>query len=39
MLIGLGSGAVVKAFKEVVDEGGGYILVFPDTGYKYGEQL
>lgn len=39
ILIGLSSGAVVKAFKESVDGEGDYILVFPDTGYKYAEQF
>lgn len=38
ILIGLSSGAVVKAFKEVVEGEGDYILIFPDTGYKYAEQ-
>lgn len=39
LLIGLSSGAVFKAFKKIARESGNYILIFPDSGYKYAEQL
>ena len=39
IMIGLSSGAVVRAFKEIVDDEGDYVLIFPDTGYKYFEQF
>ncbi len=39
LLIGLSSGAVVHAFKKIAKEEGVYVLVFPDTGYKYAEQF
>lgn len=39
ILIGLSAGAVVSAFTKVAKEKGVYTLVFPDTGYKYAEQL
>lgn len=39
VMIGLSSGAVVAAYKKVAREGGDYILVFPDSGYKYFEQF
>ncbi|MDW8062167.1 MAG: cysteine synthase family protein [Nitrososphaerota archaeon] len=39
LLIGLSSGAVFHAFKEIAGEDGVYVLIFPDTGYKYGEQF
>ncbi len=43
ILIGLSSGAVASAFKKLVEEGvveeGDYIVVFPDHGFKYVEQL
>ncbi|MBS7642288.1 MAG: pyridoxal-phosphate dependent enzyme [Candidatus Bathyarchaeia archaeon] len=39
LLIGLSSGAVFQAFKKIAKESGVYVLVFPDTGYKYGEQF
>lgn len=38
LLIGLSSGAVVHAFKKIAEEEV-YVLVFPDTGYKYAEQF
>jgi len=39
LLIGLSAGAVFHAFKETAKENGVYVLVFPDTGYKYAEQF
>ncbi|MCX8177763.1 MAG: pyridoxal-phosphate dependent enzyme [Candidatus Bathyarchaeota archaeon] len=39
LLIGLSAGAVVHAFQKVAAEEGVYVLVFPDTGYKYAEQF
>ncbi|MCS7132485.1 MAG: pyridoxal-phosphate dependent enzyme [Aigarchaeota archaeon] len=39
LLIGLSSGAVFKAFKRIPGKRGNYILIFPDSGYKYAEQL
>jgi cysteine synthase/O-phosphoserine sulfhydrylase/cystathionine beta-synthase len=39
LLIGLSAGAVFHAFTKVVEDEGVYVLVFPDTGYKYAEQL
>jgi len=39
LLIGLSSGAVVHAFEKVAKNNGVYVLVFPDTGYKYAEQF
>ncbi len=42
LLVGMSSGAVIAAFKKLVEEGlqdGDYILVFPDHGCKYVEQL
>ena len=43
LLIGLSAGAVVHAFKRLSERGeassGVYVLVFPDTGYKYVEQF
>lgn len=39
LLIGLSSGAVVHAFTKIAEEKGVYVLVFPDTGYKYAEQF
>jgi len=39
LLIRLSSGAVVHAFKKIAGEEGVYVLVFPDTGYKYAEQF
>lgn len=37
LLIGLSSGAVVKAYEEIRDEigGGTYVLIFPDDVFKY----
>jgi len=39
LLIGLSSGAVVKAYELVSDKlgGGTYVLIFPDDGFKYVE--
>ena len=37
LLVGLSSGAVVKAFLKLGDKTGNVILVFPDSGYKYFE--
>ncbi|AIF69580.1 cysteine synthase [Palaeococcus pacificus DY20341] len=39
LLIGLSSGAVVKAFEKVIDKlgEGTYVLIFPDDGFKYVE--
>jgi cysteine synthase/O-phosphoserine sulfhydrylase/cystathionine beta-synthase len=39
ILIGLSAGAVVHAFNKIAEPKGVYALIFPDTGYKYGEQL
>ncbi|MCS7369500.1 MAG: pyridoxal-phosphate dependent enzyme [archaeon GBS-70-058] len=39
LLIGLSSGAVVSAFNKIAKDEGIYILIFPDTGYKYAEQF
>lgn len=39
LLIGLSAGAVVNAFTKVAEEEGVYVLVLPDTGYKYAEQF
>lgn len=39
LLIGLSSGAVVHAFRSLEKPAGNYIMVFPDSGYKYFEQL
>lgn len=39
LLIGLSSGAVVHAFQKIAGEKGVYVLVFPDSGYKYVEQF
>jgi cysteine synthase/O-phosphoserine sulfhydrylase/cystathionine beta-synthase len=39
LLIGLSAGAVVHAFNNIAEEQGIYVLVFPDTGYKYAEQF
>ena len=39
LLIGLSSGAVVHAFEKMAEKKGVYVLVFPDTGYKYTEQF
>lgn len=39
ILIGLSAGAVVHAFQKIAMEEGVYVLVFPDTGYKYAEQF
>lgn len=39
LLIGLSAGAVVHAFKKIAEKRGVYVLIFPDTGYKYAEQF
>lgn len=39
LLIGLSSGAIVHAFEKVAEEKGAYVLIFPDSGYKYTEQF
>jgi len=39
LLIGLSAGAVFHAFTKVAEDEGVYVLVFPDTGYKYAEQF
>lgn len=41
ILVGLSSGAVYAAYKKITDEvgDGDYILIFPDHGFKYVEQL
>jgi len=43
IVVGLSSGAVASAFQKLVEEGviddGDYIVVFPDHGFKYVEQL
>ncbi|MEM2756221.1 MAG: pyridoxal-phosphate dependent enzyme [Candidatus Bathyarchaeia archaeon] len=39
LLIGLSAGAVFYAFAKVAEDKGVYVLIFPDTGYKYAEQF
>jgi len=39
LLIGLSAGAVVSAFNKIARDNGVYVLIFPDTGYKYAEQF
>ncbi|MEM2463733.1 MAG: PLP-dependent cysteine synthase family protein, partial [Candidatus Bathyarchaeia archaeon] len=39
LLIGLSAGAVVHALNKISCDEGVYVLVFPDTGYKYAEQF
>jgi len=40
LFVGLSSGAVFKAYRKVSGDGGGvYVLVFPDGGFKYIEQI
>ncbi|MFN3268456.1 MAG: pyridoxal-phosphate dependent enzyme, partial [Zestosphaera sp.] len=39
LLIGLSAGAVVHALNKVSSDEGVYVLIFPDTGYKYAEQF
>jgi len=39
LLIGLSSGAVFHAFKRLAENGGNFVLIFPDSGYKYAEQF
>lgn len=37
LLIGLSAGAVVNAFQKIAENRGVYVLIFPDSGYKYAE--
>lgn len=37
LLIGLSAGAVVNAFQKIAENKGVYVLIFPDSGYKYAE--
>ncbi len=39
LLIGLSAGAVVHAFQKIAKDKGVYVLVLPDSGYKYAEQF
>jgi len=43
ILVGLSSGAVYAAYRQLAEGGeleeGDYVLVFPDHGFKYVEQL
>lgn len=39
LLISLSAGAVFKAFKKIAEKSGNYVLLFPDSEYKYAEQL
>ncbi|MBC7131221.1 pyridoxal-phosphate dependent enzyme [Candidatus Bathyarchaeota archaeon] len=39
LLIGLSAGAVVSAFQKIAKKPGVYVLIFPDSGYKYAEQF
>ena len=39
LLIGLSAGAVVHAFNKISKDEGAYVLILPDTGYKYAEQF
>lgn len=39
LLIGLSSGAVIHAFEKIDKNKGTYVLILPDTGYKYAEQF
>lgn len=39
LLIGLSAGAVFSAFSRMARDGGVYVLIFPDSGYKYSEQF
>ncbi|MEM3549902.1 MAG: pyridoxal-phosphate dependent enzyme [Candidatus Bathyarchaeia archaeon] len=39
LLIGISAGAVIHAFNKIAEEKGVYILVIPDSGYKYIEQF
>jgi len=39
LLVGLSAGAVVHAFNKLAKGHGVYVLIFPDTGYKYAEQF
>ncbi|MBC7129928.1 pyridoxal-phosphate dependent enzyme, partial [Candidatus Bathyarchaeota archaeon] len=39
LLIGLSAGAVTSAFTKIAGDEGVYVLVYPDTGYKYAEQF
>lgn len=39
LLIGLSAGAVVHSFNKIAKDEGVYVLILPDTGYKYAEQF
>ncbi len=39
LLIGLSAGAIVHAFNKIAKDQGVYVLILPDTGYKYAEQF
>lgn len=39
LLIGLSSGAVTHAFQTLKERKGIYVLIYPDSGYKYAEQF
>jgi len=39
LLIGLSAGAVVHVFNKIARDEGVYVLILPDTGYKYAEQF
>lgn len=39
ILIGLSSGAVIAAYLKEAKNPGNYVLIFPDSGYKYFEQF
>jgi len=39
LLIGLSSGAIFQAFKRLASNKGNFVLIFPDSGYKYAEQF
>jgi cysteine synthase/O-phosphoserine sulfhydrylase/cystathionine beta-synthase len=39
LLIGLSAGAIVYAFQKIAKDKGVYVLVLPDSGYKYAEQF
>jgi cysteine synthase/O-phosphoserine sulfhydrylase/cystathionine beta-synthase len=39
LLIGLSAGAVVHVFNKIAEDQGVYVLILPDSGYKYAEQF
>jgi cysteine synthase/O-phosphoserine sulfhydrylase/cystathionine beta-synthase len=39
LLIGISAGAVIHAFNKMAEEKGVYVLIIPDSGYKYIEQF